>query len=195
MLRSRRSLLTWRHVGLLRALVALFTLFATLPSSAHPADEAVVFHYLWLEAAPGTVSLQHATVVGGLLTQTVWPRIDRDGDRVLSPAEQEQYARELVSGLSLKVDGKPVRWKLEEYQYPSHAEFFGGELAAVKLRLTAPLGTVPARGRTVTVRDDTYFLFKGVFPQPVVQPIRLAAGEPLVSDNGRLMEVALSTGG
>ncbi|HTE18640.1 MAG TPA: hypothetical protein VK689_09715 [Armatimonadota bacterium] len=180
---------------MLSALATVLAAAAPAPARAHPADEASVFHYLWLEAGPGSLSLQHATVVGGLLTQAVWPTIDRDGDRILSAEEQQRYARELAASISLKVDGKPVRWKLEDALYPSRGDFFGGELAAVKLRLTAPLGSVSARGSTISVRDDTYVLFKAIFPQPVVRPTTLAAGEPRVSENGRLMEVTLTPGG
>src|SRR5688500_8114569 len=74
-------------------LLCAWALLAAAPGQAHPADEAAVYHYLWIEVRPGEVSLQHASHVGGLLTQAVWSQIDRDGDGQLSPAEQERHAR------------------------------------------------------------------------------------------------------
>ncbi|HEU4753152.1 MAG TPA: hypothetical protein VFU47_08585, partial [Armatimonadota bacterium] len=161
------------------------------PAAAHPSDEALVYHYLWLEAKPGQLSLQQATTVGGLLTQTVWPEIDRDGSGEPSEAEQEAHARGLAAGLSLTIDGKPVPWELASYEYPSKEAFFGGSFAVVKLLLRAPLPKTGKLGHTVEVRDETYPHFKALFPQPVIRPSRLSAGEPSVSPDGRVFTVRL----
>jgi ABC-type nickel/cobalt efflux system permease component RcnA len=182
---SFRLAVRWAAIGLLALLSG------ALPCRAHPADEALVYHYLWLEAKPGQVSLQHASVVGGLLGQAVWSHLDPDGDRQLTQQEQERHARELASGLSLKIDGRPVRWKLDAYEYPSHEQFFGGSFPAIKLLLSAPLPKVPHAGLALAIRDDTYIHFKGAFPQPVIRPTRLAAGEPLISEDGRVTGVRL----
>jgi ABC-type nickel/cobalt efflux system permease component RcnA len=165
------------------------------PCHAHPSDEAAVFHYLWIEARPGEVSLQQATVVGGLLTQAVWPQLDPDGNHQLSSEEQQRRARELAAGLSLEVDGKPVRWSLAAYEFPSYEEFFGGSFPAVKLLLKAPLPQARSSGSAIRVRDETYPRYKGVFPRPVIRPTGLSASEPQVSEDGRQTEVRLSSMG
>jgi nickel/cobalt transporter (NicO) family protein len=170
-------------------------LVAAAHAGAHPADEASVYHYLWLEPKPGRVSLQHATIVGGLLAPSVWPQLDPGGDGELSPSEQDRHARELAKGLSLKVDGRTVAWKLEDYQYPSKTEFFGRDFPAIKLRLTAALPKVPANGLILSIGDQTYPQFTAVFPQPEVRPTRLTAGPPLISEEGRLTEVHVQLAG
>lgn len=175
---------------LILAAAALFGL--AVPSHAHPADEAAIFHYSWLQPKPGEVSLQHATLVGGLLTQAVWPTIDRNNDQELSLEEQEAYAQHLAAGLSLKIDGKRVPWKLQAYEFPSHTEFFGNSLAAIKLLLVAPLPAVKAAGRTVEIHDDTFPHFKGAFPEPVVRPTKLGAETPKVTEDGRVTQVRLT---
>jgi ABC-type nickel/cobalt efflux system permease component RcnA len=165
------------------------------PAHAHPADEAAVFHYLWLQPKPGEVSLQHATLVGGLLTQAVWPDIDRNNDEELSIDEQEAYAKNLAAGLSLTIDGKRVPWKLQAYEFPSHTEFFGNSLAAIKLLLVAPLTAVKAAGRSIEIKDDTFPHFKGAFPEPVVRPTKLGAETPQVTEDGRVTRVRLIPAG
>jgi len=161
------------------------------PARAHPADEAAVFHYLWLQPRAGEVSLQHGTIIGGLLTQAVWPTIDTNGDKELSVEEQEAHAQTIAAGLSVRIDGKPARWKLQAYEYPSHTEFFGTSFAAIKLLLTAPLGKVTAKGRTLEIRDGSFPHFKGVFPQPVIRPDGLAVEPPIVTEDGRLTRIRL----
>ena len=161
------------------------------PAAAHPADEAAVFHYLWVQPRPGELSLQHGTIVGGLLTQAVWPTIDTNGDLELSIEEQEAHARSLAAGLSLKVNGKRVKWELQAYEYPSHTEFFGTSFAVIKLLLTAKLDPVTSRGTTAEIRDDTFIHFKGVFPQPVTRSKGLVAESPVVEEDGRLTRIRL----
>lgn len=187
-------MLRTRLVLLILTVTALLGLNA-LPAYAHPADEAAVFHYLWLQPKPGEVSLQHATLVGGLLTQSVWPEIDRNNDQELSIEEQEAYAQSLAAGLSLSIDGKRVPWKLQAYEFPSHTEFFGNSLAAIKLLLTAKLPPVKAAGRTIEIRDETYPHFKGAFPQPKILPTKLGAGEPEITEDGRVTRVRLTPAG
>lgn len=164
---------------------------AIAPAQAHPADEAAVFHYLWLQPRKGEVALQHGAIVGGLLTQAVWPTIDANGDNELSVEEQEAHARTIAAGLSVRIDGKPVKWKLEFYEYPSHTEFFGTSFAAIKLLLTVPLNPVTAKGRSVEIRDESFPHFKGVFPQPVIRPDGLAVEPPVVSEDGRVTRLRL----
>jgi len=187
MLRTRLVILTLVVTALLGLCMA--------PAHAHPADEAAVFHYLWLQPKPGELSLQHATLVGGLLTQAVWPDIDRNNDEELSIDEQEAYATSLTAGLSLTIDGKRVPWKLQAYEFPSHTEFFGNSLAAIKLLLVAPLPAVKSAGRSVEIKDETFPHFKGAFPEPVVRPTKLSAETPQVTEDGRVTRVHLIPAG
>ncbi|MGV3724491.1 MAG: hypothetical protein ACO1SX_26655 [Actinomycetota bacterium] len=172
-------------------LCGLLTGSWSVPVQAHPADEAAVFHYLWLQPQKGEVALQHGTIVGGLLTQAVWPTLDTNGDNELSVEEQETHAQSIVAGLSVRIDGKPVKWRLQAYEYPSHTEFFGTSFAAIKLLVTAPLGKVTAKGRDVEIKDESFPHFKGVFPQPVIRPDGLAVQPPVVSQDGRVTRIRL----
>ena len=183
------------HFHCLLLLTALLLGAGAAPAHAHPSDEAAVFHYLWTQPKPGELSIQHATIVGGLLTQAAWPEIDKNGDLELSLTEQEQHAQFLADGLSLKVDGKRVPLKLQAYEYPSHTEFFGTSFATIKLLLTAPLPAVKAAGKKIEVDDQTFPHFKGVFPQPVIRPTGMAAGAPEVSEDGRKVVFQLAPEG
>jgi len=169
-------------------------LAAAGPAVAHPADEANVYHYLWLEARPRELTLQHATVVGGLLTPTVWPGIDRDRDGEPSRAETRAHAEDLARLLAVEIDGRRAKWTLREHAYPSRREFFGRDLAALTLRLTAPLPAIGPKGVRVMVRDETFPIFTGVFPQPVVKSEGMAVAEVAVEENGRRVEVHLVKG-
>lgn len=182
-----------------RLLASLLFVFlaagAPRPGAAHPADEANVYHYLWVETRPAEVELQHATVVGGLLVQAVWPEIDRNGDDQLSEAEQRAYAEQLAGQLRLRVEGRPTRWELADHVFPSKEEFFGRNMAAITLRLRARLPKLGSDPLLLTLRDDTFSTFPGVFPQPVIKPGRLSAGEPLVTEDGRVLEFQLAAAG
>jgi nickel/cobalt exporter len=162
--------------------------------AAHPADEANVYHYLWIEARPREITLQHAVVVGGLLTPTVWQQIDRNRDGARTPAEAAAHAGETTASLGLRVNGRPARWTLREHAYPQKAEFFGSSTAHLTLRLTAPLPRVGRSGARVAIRDDTFPFFTGVFPQPVVKSDGVAVESVSVSENGRLVEFRLVPG-
>jgi ABC-type nickel/cobalt efflux system permease component RcnA len=172
-----------RRTCLLLLLIALVAL--AVPVYAHPADEAVVYHYGALGVEKGKVSFQSATLIGGLLAPTVWPQMDTDENGELSEAEQERHAAELAKGFSLKIDGKPVPLTLEAYEYPSKTEFFGRNFPVVKLLLTAPLPKLNALGRTLLLRDDTYPHFKGIFPQPQLALTHVSAPAPQFSEDGR----------
>ncbi|MFN3648855.1 MAG: nickel/cobalt transporter [Armatimonadota bacterium] len=177
------------------ALAAAGVAGLALPAAAHPGDEAIVYHYVWLEAEPGAVSLQHATQVGGLLAQAVWSEIDADGSGDLSEAEQEAHARGLASGLVLKVGEKLARPELEAYEYPSKQQFFGGDFAPIKLRLRAPLPKLTRAGTKVTLQDLTFPQFTASFPMAQVYPTGVAASEPRMSEDGRTTEVTFAIEG
>lgn len=179
---------------LILAVASLLTPLAR-PAHAHPADEAAVMHGLSIMPAPGEVTLQHATLVGGLLTQSVWPEIDRNNDQELSIDEQEAYAQKLADGLSLKVAGKRTPCKLQAYEFPSHTEFFGNSLSAIKLQLVARIPAVKASGLQIEIEDQTFPQFTGRFGDPTVRPLKLTAGVPEVSEDGRIIRLRLAPAG
>lgn len=160
------------------------------PAPAHPADEAVVYHYISLRLEPKKVSLQHATIVGGLIAHRVWPALDVDGDRTLSPQEQERHARTVFKGLSLRIDGRRRAWNLDDFQYPSHQEFFGRNFPTIDLRLSAK-NVLLKPGTVITVRDDTWPDETSVFPQPEVRAGPLATGPALISVDGRTIDLRI----
>lgn len=176
-------------------LLLLLPLLFAAPASAHPADEANVYHYLWVETRPAELELQHATTVGGLLVQAVWPEMDRNGDDVLSQAEQQSYAEQLAAQIRLRVDGRAVKWELADQVFPSKEEFFGRNMAAITLRLRARISKPTREGHLISIRDDTFATFPGVFPQPVIKPGSLTAGEPLITEDGRMLEFQVAAPG
>lgn len=169
-------------------------LAAASPCRAHPADESGIYHYLWLKVEPGRVTVQQMTEVGGLLTQTVWPLLDRNGDHDLSRDEQEHSAETLAEGLTLELNGKPVPLKLDAYEFPTHAAFFGGGMTGVKLTLAGKLPPGAAAG-TLRLRDDTYPRFAAIFPRPQVAAEGVGTGEPHVSEEGRLTDLQFAPTG
>lgn len=172
-------------------------LFAALPAYAHPGGQSAVYHYLWVEARPGELSLQYASHVGELLAISEWSKIDRDDDGEASVAEQQRHAAELAAALPLRINGKRVPWKVDAVQYPAREPFFEGVFpeAALRIRLTAPLPAVPAAGLSLTLRDDTYPLFTAIFPQPVVKGFGITPGAFVALEDGRRNEIRLLPAG
>ncbi len=181
----------WKRWSWALVLLSMAGLLAPRGASAHPANEANIYHYLWLRAEPRRLTVEHATVVGGLLVQSVWPQFDRDGDHQLTPEEQLRSAREIASGLSLEVEGRRVPLTLEAQEFPTFQEFFGGSFPAIKLRLTAPLPTPTDSGLLISLRDETWPHFRGVFPDPDVRVEGMSAAKPVPSADGRKVELLL----
>ena len=125
------------------------------------------------------------------MAQAVWSEIDTDGDGDPSPAEQDRHARALASNLLLQVNGRPVAWKVEQFVYPGHDELFSGGLAAVRLRLAAPL---PAGAVALTVRDLTYPQFTAVFPEPVIEAAGGTVRGREILDDGRQVRFTFEAG-
>lgn len=159
--------------------------------AGHPADEASVYHYLWVEARPREVSLQHAASPGGLIAPVIWQTLDVDDDRDLSPAEQRQAAEQLLESLQLSVDGKPVKWRLEQFLFPGYEELFAGGLAAIRLKVTAPLPKTGKRSLSLVVRDFTYPQFVAVYPEPVIKTRGFRIRRREVLEDGRKLRAEL----
>lgn len=162
------------------------------PAAAHPGDEANVYHYLYLRLDQGEISVQHATVVGGLIAPAVWAEMDRDGNRELSEEEQETAARRLAASLRVEAGGTPLPLVLEAWEFPDHRAFFGSEgFPAARLLLTGRLPRpLPA---TLTVRDGTYSGYGGVFAEPELRRAEKAprAAVSNVSPDGRTVTIVL----
>lgn len=88
-------------------------------------------------AADG-VSLRLRLSPGQAVAHKVWAAMDADGDGELSAAEQQAYARLVVDGLTLAVDGRPLALSLVDWSFPARADIERG-LGETILNLHAAL--------------------------------------------------------
>ena len=115
------------------ATVACLLALSASPS-AHRLDE-------YLQAT--RVSLSHPRVElemdltpGASVAEDIISLIDRDGDKRISPAEAERYARHVLADVSIELDGRAVALTLHHVEAPPLDEMRHG-LGAIQLRASA----------------------------------------------------------
>jgi hypothetical protein len=118
------------------AVAVALAIAATAQVSAHRRDE-------YLQAArvaidPDRVQLELDLTPGIALADAIVNDIDRDRDGRLSAAEQQAYARLVLSALTLDVDGTPLRAQLGGASFPDADAMRRGE-GTIRLRSAAPL--------------------------------------------------------
>lgn len=177
---------------LLPLLVVAALLLAPARGSAHPADEAAVYHYLWLQAGERRLELQFALLPGGRIAPEIWKKIDVDASGELSDKEEKSHARRLIQDLKLTIDGRPVPWKLVEWEYPAADQLTDSNgLAALRLKLHVPLKTAPGEKVRVGLADETGREWTGMFPPPSLQLSGYEERERVLSGDGRSLEIEL----
>jgi hypothetical protein len=105
-------------------------------ASAHRLDE-------YLQATILSVDKDHVQasmrmIPGVAVSASVIAGIDSNGDGILSPAEQRAYAEQVLSDLSLTVDGRSLKPKLVSADFPPIAEMREG-LGEIHIEFTADL--------------------------------------------------------
>ena len=95
-------------VAAIAAIVALWPVAAF----AHPLGNFTINHYAGLESAPGEIRVVYALDVAEIPTYQLRATIDSNGDDKMEPAEVAAWAGmkapELLAGLTLTIDGRPV---------------------------------------------------------------------------------------
>jgi hypothetical protein len=131
------------------AFAAALMALAAGRADAHRPDEYLQATLVSLE--DGRLDAGMTLTPGVAVFPFVMAAIDTDGDGAISEAEQRAYAERVLSDLTLKVDGMPVKPRLLSSQFPS-ADAMKEGLGEIRLRFSADL---PAGGgdRKVTVEN------------------------------------------
>jgi hypothetical protein len=121
------------------ALALVLAVLGTAPLSAHRRDE-------YLQAAriaidPDRVQIELDLTPGIALAGAVFLDIDRNRDGSLSADEQQAYATQVVSALTLDVDGTLLRARLDAASFPDADAMRRGE-GTIRLHSAATLPRV-----------------------------------------------------
>ena len=123
------------------------------PASAHPLGNFTVNAHSGITLRPGWVRVEYALDLAEIPSFQERARLDADGDGVVEEGERsawaERRAEEIGEGLSLEVDGRPVRLVLEG----SVVALLPGQAGLDVIRLEATYtASVPSAG-TAVYRD------------------------------------------
>jgi len=148
--------------------VALTTLLVGVADvSAHRLDEYLQAARLAID--PGLVQLELDLTPGILLTEEILAAIDRNRDGSLSEDEQWAYGRQVVSALTLEVDGTPVAARLSACRFPDAAAMRRGE-GTIRLQSTATLPSMSIGDHQLLFRnshhqDSSVYLANALVPE------------------------------
>jgi hypothetical protein len=147
MIMARRS---WVNSAAAAAVTVFAACFGGKPVSAHRLDE-------YLQAAriainPGRVQVELDLTPGVAVAERVIRRIDIDGNGTLTPNEQERYARDVLSGVRLDVDGRSLVTRLASWRFPGASAMRSGD-GTITLDLEAEFEATPGPHR-LTFRND-----------------------------------------
>jgi hypothetical protein len=118
-------------------LAATFTVVFGTSVSAHRLDELLQATRIGVE--PDRVHLEINLTPGIAVADDFIRDIDTNGDRVLSPAEQDAYAEGVLSRVALRVDNlPPLRLSLIGSSFPDVAAMRTGDVA-INLQLEADM--------------------------------------------------------
>jgi ABC-type nickel/cobalt efflux system permease component RcnA len=111
-MKRQPSLFKLCRAGLLIALLGIAS-----PALAHPMGNFSIGHYARLRVTPAALRLRYVIDMAEISTFQETPQVDTDGDKKVSADEKSDYlqrkVKELASRLTLKVNGKPLDWRIE----------------------------------------------------------------------------------
>jgi hypothetical protein len=122
------------------------------PSShAHELDE-------YLQAARVSLARDHVVceidlTPGAGIAAEIVALVDRDADRLVSPAEAEAYGRAVLSDVRLEVDGRAITMTLTRVDVPSVEEMTDG-VGTIRLEAITSVDPLAAGRRHVYFRND-----------------------------------------
>ncbi len=147
------------------AVLAALLLSIGATAHAHRIDETLQATLLTL--APDRVDGAMRIVPGALVSSRVIAAIDRDGDGVFSPPEQQAYARQVLQDLSITIDGAAVRPTLDSATFPSPAQMRAG-VGEIHVDFTVALPAARGDRRLVLEnrhrRDESVYLVNVLVP-------------------------------
>ena len=122
-------------------LTLVVALAAVSSSSAHRRDE-------YLQAAriaidPDAVHLELDLTPGISVAGDVLAAIDADGNGTLARSEADAYVRQVLRGVTLAVDGRPIETRIAGSSFPPVEAVRQGE-GAIRMRMTASLPELAA---------------------------------------------------
>lgn len=118
--------------------------------AAHRLDEYLQATRVSLDRSE--VALEIDLTPGANVAGDIIARIDRDGDRSISPAEAEAYGRQVLNDVTVTLDRRPIGMTLTSIEVPSVGEIRDG-LGTLKLRATAPAEAAFSVRRDLYVRN------------------------------------------
>ena len=129
--------------------VALLAL--PLPSEAHELDEYLQASRVSLERHRVTCDID--LTPGADVAAAVLAVIDRDADRLVTPAEAESYGRAVLRDLTLELDGRVLPLTLEHVDVPAFEEMTGG-VGTIQVRAVADIQRLAAGRRRIYFRNN-----------------------------------------
>ena len=122
-----------------------------LTVSAHVLDQYLQVAQIAL--SPGGARVELRLIPGVQVAERVLALIDVDGDGQISPAEEQAYARRVLSDISLEIDGRRAMLALASIQFPSRREMNEG-IGAIRLTLAAEAALGTAGEHQLSFRND-----------------------------------------
>ncbi len=138
------------------AIIAVLAL--ALPVRAHRLDEYLQATIFSLEEAK--VGAFMRLVPGIAVSSEVIARIDSNGDGIISEAERQAYARQVLHDLSLSLDGVPLQPRIVSVDFPTVEEMKQG-LGEIQIEFTANLK--PATGSRKLIFENRHASRKSAY--------------------------------
>jgi ABC-type nickel/cobalt efflux system permease component RcnA len=127
-----------------------------IAASAHPLGNFTVNLYAGIRLTLGEIRIEHVVDMAEIPTIQVTPRIDTDGDGLLSVTERDRWAvgtaNELVSNLTVTVNGQPVVLEVVS----TTARVAEGQAGLDTLRLETTFAAPAPETGVLFFRDDNY---------------------------------------
>ena len=147
--------------------IVLMLVTAVSSVSAHRRDEYLQAARIAVE--PEQVNVALDLTPGIEVADAVIADIDRDGDAALSESEKDGYAARVVAGLTLDVDGQPLRVDTVEVMFPGVTAFRRGE-GTMQLQVRARLPRLSSGGHYLRFRnrerpDISVYLANALVPE------------------------------
>jgi hypothetical protein len=147
-------------------LVLLLVLAIPAPADAHRLDEYLQATRLRLE--PHQIILEIDLTPGSSIASDVIALVDRNGDRVISPAEAAAYGGAVIAEVVMEVDGRATPITLSRVEASSPGELAEG-VGTIQLtaRTDAPHGLGRHRVRVSNLHrpDGSVYLANALLPQ------------------------------
>jgi hypothetical protein len=146
---SPKSRLVW---VLLTWLVLLTLLLVPALTYAHPRDELEQATYL--EILPKYVTIEVNLAPGDIIASDFASLLDKDHDGKLIESEQSAFANQLLSHLSLSIDGTALPLQIKTSQFPTIENLKRGE---DRIRLTFDSLVPPFSAGKHTLRYENHY--------------------------------------